>query len=162
VGMEFRTYTNKGLTRILHEELNNTVVNAELVKRVNAELQDRLNTNQYQMSLNEQVHWIMMDTDFEKVQRVEEFLKLESGAPFITPTVSEIMSKVKDMLLKIGNENEGDYEGRYNQRGNFIVERHIYDGVMCLSFKHVIASWDMDYDAVTSDNYCEPEDEYTG
>jgi len=160
--MDFNTYTSKGLTHLLHEELNNTNINSDLVKRINIELKRRIESNQFQMSVEEQIHWIIMDTNFEQIHDIEEFLMLNNGKPFKPTTINGLMLVVKEMLIRIANTVENDDGYSSYKIGNFLVEKTIYDGVMCLSFKHVVGGWDMDYDAVTSQNYCEPEDEYTG
>lgn len=166
--MEFRTYTYKGLETKLHQELSRDQKNFELIKRINNELKERgksfLKTPV--MSPNEMIHWILEDTDFEKIVKIVNQSGLE---PYSVDrmgdteiTVITLMDRAKRLLDSVVRARQGDYEGYHHQSGGLVAERNIIDGVMTLRLYYKIGGWDMDYEAVTSENWCEPEEDYKG
>jgi len=135
-------------------------MDTKLIGRITQELDSRSLLKIPQMSPKEQIHWIMEDINWDRVRRVEEFIKLETGQPFLPITIDGMKHQATTILDSLCGMDENDYETNWTQRGNFVATRSIYDGVCCISLKYVVAGWDMDYDCVTSQNY--DDEEYKG
>lgn len=150
--MDFDTYTADGLTRKLHAELKKDEVDTELVTRINKELRNRSPLNQPQMSVDEQIYWILKDINFEKIQKAMEAVGWSWGGSRV-PTITELIHSAENRLRSVAEAEQSEYPHFFSSTGGFHAERSIYDGVMCLSLKFVISGWDMDYDCVTGDNY---------
>lgn len=158
--MEFKTYTYKGLLIKLHQEVMKDEMDIDLVKSISEELNNRSLLKMPQMSPKEQIHWIMDDMNWDRIVKVEEFIKLETGEPFLPVTTKAMKRYALDALNSVVEIDEMEYETVTTTRGRFEATRSIYDGIMCLSLNYIVSGWFMDYDCVISENYS--DDKYEG
>lgn len=169
--MQFRTYTYRGLEKRLHQELNNEVKDFDLIKRINEELKERTLLKLPQMCPKEIIHWILEDTNFERIAAIINMTTdtnyvLEKYSHHRVPTgkvtINGLMIEAGNLLRDVVQDSEHDYPNTSRTRGGWTAERNIYDGVMTLKLYYSIGGYDMDYDSVTSDNWCEEEEKYKG
>lgn len=159
--MKFNTYTTKGLTNLIYLEFKKKSPNIKLISDINNEINDRKLKKIDLMTIDEQIYWILIDMDFELIERTLNNMKSYKNNP---TTTYELISEGKELLRRVAYSGQGDYVTSSISTGYFQAKRDIYDGVLCLSLKFVISSWDMEYDFVTNpDNYsdCKYDNNWT-
>ena len=97
------------------------------------------------MRFSETINLNLKDTNFKKIQQAMEAIGWTWGGGR-APTIIELIHSAENQLIRVAATEQCDYPSYFSTSGGFHAERNIYDGVMCLSLKFVIAGWDMDCD----------------